>query len=137
MLGIIIIAHGNLATEMCSVLEHVVGPQKQMKAIDIGPDDNIEQRREDLLAAISDVNSGKGVVICTDMFGGTPSNMAISTIDQQPVEVLAGFNLPALVKLASVRDKTTLAEAVKQAHEAGQKYMNVASQLLAAGSDKG
>lgn len=136
MLGIVIIAHGNLATEMCSVLEHVVGPQKQIKAIDIGPDDNIEQRRDDLLKAIADVNTGKGVIICTDMFGGTPSNMAISTIDQQPVEVLAGFNLPALVKLASVRDKTNMTEAVKQAHEAGRKYMNVASQLLAASPDK-
>lgn len=135
MLGIIIIAHGNLATEMCTVLEHVVGPQKQMKAIDIGPDDNIEERRDDLLQAITDVDTGKGVIICTDMFGGTPSNMAISTIDQQPVEVLAGFNLPALVKLASIRDKTTLVEAVKQAHEAGRKYMNVASQLLAASPD--
>ncbi len=134
MLGIIIIAHGHLATEMCAVLEHVVGPQKQLQAINIGPDDNIEARRDELLAAIKAVDSGKGVVICTDMFGGTPSNMAISTIDQQPVDVLAGFNLPALVKLASVRDKAPLADAIKQAHEAGRKYMNVASQLLNPGT---
>ena len=130
MLGIIIIAHGGLAQEMAKVLEHVVGPQTQLEAIGIGPDDDIEQRRNDLQSAIHAVNSGKGVVICTDMFGGTPSNLAISMMDQQPVEVLAGFNLPALVKLASVRDKTTLIDAVKQAHEAGHKYMNVASQLL-------
>ena len=130
MLGLIIIAHGRLATEMCNVLEHVVGSQKQLRAIDIGADDNIEQRRDDLLAAIKDVDSGDGVVICTDMFGGTPSNMAISTIDHQNIEVLAGFNVPALVKLASIRDKTALNDAVKQAHEAGRKYMNIASQLL-------
>lgn len=133
MLGIIIVAHGDLATEMVKVLEHVVGPQRQIMAVCIGADDDIEQRRDDLLKAITATNTGKGVVICTDMFGGTPSNLAISMMDQQPVEVLAGFNLPALVKLASVRDKVSLNDAVKQAHEAGHKYMNVASQLLAQG----
>ncbi|HEY1096529.1 MAG TPA: PTS sugar transporter subunit IIA [Alphaproteobacteria bacterium] len=130
MLGIIIIAHGGLAQEMATVLEHVVGPQSQLVAIGIGADDDIEKRREDLQAAITEVNSGKGVVICTDMFGGTPSNLAISMLDQNPVDVLAGFNLPALVKLASVRDKASLPDAIKQAYEAGHKYMNVASQLL-------
>jgi PTS system mannose-specific IIA component len=130
MLGLIIIAHGNLAQEMVNVLEHVVGPQTQLQAVGIEPDDDVEKRREDLIQAITDVNSGEGVVICTDMFGGTPSNLAISLLDQQPVDVLAGFNLPALVKLASIRDKATLKDAITQAHEAGHKYMNVASQLL-------
>jgi PTS system mannose-specific IIA component len=130
MLGLIIIAHGNLAQEMVSVLEHVVGPQTQLQAVGIGPDDDVEKRREDLIKAITEVNSGEGVVICTDMFGGTPSNLAISLLDQQPVDVLAGFNVPALVKLASIRDKVSLKDALAQAHEAGQKYMNVASQLL-------
>lgn len=130
MLGLIIIAHGNLAQEMVNVLEHVVGPQTQVAAVGIEPDDDVEKRREDLIKAITEVNSGDGVVICTDMFGGTPSNLAISMLDQQPVDVLAGFNLPALVKLASIRDKVSLKDALAQAHEAGQKYMNVASQLL-------
>ena len=133
MLGLVIVAHGGLAAEMANVLEHVVGPQAQLAAIGIEPDDDVEQRRVDILNAINSVNSGKGVVVCTDMFGGTPSNLAMSMLDQQPIEVLAGFNLPALVKLATVRDKVTLIDAVKQAHEAGQKYMNVASQLLAQG----
>jgi PTS system mannose-specific IIA component len=130
MLGLIIIAHGNLAQEMVNVLEHVVGPQTQVQAVGIEPDDDVEKRREDLIKAITEVNSGDGVVICTDMFGGTPSNLAISLLDQHPVDVLAGFNLPALVKLASIRDKVSLKDALAQAHEAGQKYMNVASQLL-------
>lgn len=134
MLGIIIVAHGGLAQEMAKVLEHVVGPQAHMTAIGIGPDDDIEKRRDELQDAIKNVNTGKGVVVCTDMFGGTPSNLAISMLDQHQIEVLAGFNLPALVKLASVRDKVTMSDAVKQAHEAGHKYMNVASQLLNPGA---
>lgn len=130
MIGLVIVTHGRLAQEFLSVTEHVVGKQTHAAAICIEPQDNMEQRREDIMAAIDKVNQGKGVIVVTDMFGGTPSNLAISIIDQRPIEVLAGANVPMLVKLASIRDKLPLKEAVAQGQEAGQKYINVASQLL-------
>lgn len=130
MIGLVIVTHGNLATEFAAVLEHVVGKQKQIATICIAPDDNMEQRREDIVTAIDAVDSGKGVIVVTDMFGGTPSNLAISIMTQRPIEVLAGANVPMLVKLASARDKVTIKEAVEQGRDAGQKYINVASQLL-------
>lgn len=130
MIGLVIVTHGNLATEFVSVLEHVVGKQQQIAAICIAPDDNMEQRREDILAAIDSVNSTEGVIVVTDMFGGTPSNLAISIMAHRPIEVLAGANVPMLVKLASARDKVAIKEAVEQGRDAGQKYINVASQLL-------
>jgi len=130
MIGLVIVTHGNLATEFVSVLEHVVGKQQQIMPICIAPDDNMEQRRDDIVAAIDQVDSGKGVIVVTDMFGGTPSNLAISIMTQRPIEVLAGANVPMLVKLASARDKVAIKEAVEQGRDAGQKYINVASQLL-------
>jgi PTS system mannose-specific IIA component len=130
LIGLVIVTHGKLATEFVSVLEHVVGKQKQITAICIEPEDNMEQRREDIVAAIDQVNGDKGVIVVTDMFGGTPSNLAISIMTQRPIEVLAGANVPMLVKLASVRDKLSLKEAAEQGRDAGQKYINVASQLL-------
>lgn len=130
MIGLVIVTHGRLAEEFVSVLEHVVGKQQQITPICIAPDDNMEQRREDILEAIDKVNSGKGVIVVTDMFGGTPSNLAISIMTQRPIEVLAGANVPMLVKLASARDKVSIKEAVEQGRDAGQKYINVASQLL-------
>lgn len=133
MIGLVIVTHGRLAEELFSVLEHVVGKQQNVSCVCIEPEDNMEQRREDILAAVDKVNTGKGVIIVTDMFGGTPSNLAISIIDQRQVDVLAGANVPMLVKLASVREKLTLAEAIEQGRDAGQKYINVASQLLGQG----
>jgi PTS system mannose-specific IIA component len=130
MIGLVIVTHGKLAQEFASVLEHVVGKQKQLTAICIEPEDNMEQRREDIVAAIDQVNNEKGVIVVTDMFGGTPSNLAISIMTQRPIEVLAGANVPMLVKLASVRDKLGLKEAAEAGRDAGQKYINVASQLL-------
>lgn len=130
MIGLVIVTHGKLALEFHKVLEHVVGLQQQVAAICIEPDDNMEQRREDIVAAIDKVNSGTGVIVVTDMFGGTPSNLAISIMDQRPIEVLAGANVPMLVKLASVREKLPIKEAVEKGRDAGQKYINVASQLL-------
>lgn len=130
MIGIVIVTHGGLATEFLSALEHVHGPQTQIATISIGPDDDMETRRDEILAAISKVESGAGVILLTDMFGGTPSNLAISVMEKPGVEVVAGINLPMLIKLASIRDECELAEAVDQAQAAGRKYINVASQIL-------
>ena len=132
MIGMVLVTHGRLAQELIAALEHVVGPQSGAAAVSIGPDDDMEQRRQDILSCVSSVDEGDGVVLLTDMFGGTPSNLAISVMDKGNVEVIAGINLPMLVKLASVRAKEPLKEAVAQAQEAGRKYINVASQLLAA-----
>jgi len=132
MIGIVIVTHGNLACEFCAALEHVVGPQEQIETISIGPDDDLDTRRADMLSALDKVNSGEGVIVLTDMFGGSPSNLAISAMEQPDVEVVAGVNLPMLVKLASVRGECGLDEAIAQAQEAGRKYISVASQILAA-----
>ena len=130
MIGLVLVTHGRLAEEFKSALEHVVGPQEQVETICIGPDDDMEQRRQDILAAVEQANTGQGVVLLTDMFGGTPSNLAISVMDGRSVEVVAGVNLPMLIKLASVRADRTLADAVEEARQAGQKYISVASQVL-------
>ncbi|MCH7888609.1 MAG: PTS sugar transporter subunit IIA [Proteobacteria bacterium] len=130
MIGIVLVTHGRLAEEMIAATEHVVGAQRNMRAISIGPDDDMEQRRNDILKAVTDVDDGGGVILLTDMFGGTPSNLAISIIDEAKVEVIAGVNLPMLVKLASVRESESLGDAVASAQDAGRKYINVASALL-------
>jgi len=121
------------AEEFIAATEHVVGSQSNVRAISIGPDDDIEQRRRDILAAVEAVDSGAGVILLTDMFGGTPSNLAISIMDRGKIEVIAGVNLPMLIKLASVRDSESLEDAVASAQEAGRKYINVASTLLKVG----
>ncbi|MEE9587997.1 MAG: PTS sugar transporter subunit IIA [Hyphomicrobiaceae bacterium] len=131
MIGLVIVTHGGLADEFHAAVEHVVGPQEQLATVSIGPDDDMEQRRNDILEAVRSVDSGQGAVLLTDMFGGTPSNLAISVMEEVKVEVIAGINLPMLIKLATVRRETTLAEAIDQAKEAGRKYISVASQVLA------
>lgn len=131
MIGIVIIAHAGLATEFRAALEHVVGIQSQLEALSIGPEDDVEQRRRQLIGIVRGVDSGDGVVILTDMFGGTPSNLAISVMEDTGAEVLAGVNLPMLIRLASVRKEKSLAQAVSLAKDAGRKYISVASQVLA------
>ena len=131
MIGLVLVTHGRLAQEFIAAMEHVVGPQQNVAAICIGPDDDMEKRRKEILDSVARADEGDGVVLLTDMFGGTPSNLAISVLDKGKVEVIAGVNLPMLIKLASVRSKETLRKAVAQAQEAGRKYINVASQLLA------
>ena len=131
MIGMVLVTHGRLALELFAALEHVVGPQAQTASICIGPDDDMEQRRAEIVAAVEKVDTGSGVVVLTDMFGGTPSNLAISIMENANVEVIAGVNLPLLIKLASARSSETIANAVLQAQEAGRKYINVASALLA------
>ncbi|MBU6508423.1 MAG: PTS sugar transporter subunit IIA [Alphaproteobacteria bacterium] len=131
MIGMVLVTHGRLAAEFIAALEHVVGPQRNIAAICIGPEDDMEKRRQDILRSVEEVGDGDGVVLLTDMFGGTPSNLAISIMDKAKVEVIAGVNLPMLIKLASLRQTESLADAVRGAQEAGRKYINVASQLLA------
>jgi len=121
MIGLVLVTHGRLAHEFVAATEHVVGPQTNICAICIGADDDMEQRRRDILAAVDEVDDGAGVILLTDMFGGTPSNLAISVMDKANVEVIAGMNLPMLIKLASVRPKDNLQEAVASAQESGRK----------------
>ena len=130
MIGLVLVTHGRLAAEFVTAMEHVVGPQEAIEAICIGPDDDMEDRRTDIDDAIGRVEQGQGVIILTDLFGGTPSNLAISVMSRPKVEVLAGINLPMLVKLAKVRDEWPLAEAVAAAQDAGRKYVTIASRVL-------
>ena len=131
MIGLVIVTHGRLAQEFVYAMEHVVGPQASVAAICIGPEDDMERRRQDILTACGRVETGSGVILLTDMFGGTPSNLAISVMDQTRAEVIAGLNLPMLIKLASVRTRCSLEDAVAAAQEAGRKYISVASYVLA------
>lgn len=131
MIGLVLVTHGHLAEEFRAALEHVVGPQGQIVTISIGPDDDMEKRRNDIVAAIQKVDSGEGAIVLTDMFGGTPCNLAISVMQSSRVEVIAGVNLPMLIKLARIRAEVPLSEAITAAYDAGRKYINVASQVLA------
>lgn len=131
MIGLVIVTHGRLAAEFVSAMEHVVGPQPAVVAICIGPEDDMEKRRQDILAACARVDGGGGVILLTDMFGGTPSNLAISVMEQTKAEVIAGLNLPMLIKLASVRTREPLDTCVAYAQAAGRKYISVASYVLA------
>jgi PTS system mannose-specific IIA component len=130
MIGLVLVTHGQLADAFVAALEHVVGAQEQIQSVCIGADDDIEQRRQDIVEAVRAVDSGMGVIILTDMFGGTPSNLAISTMDRAGVEVIAGVNLPMLIKLATIRATEPLDAVVLAAQEAGRKYINIASKLL-------
>ena len=132
MIGLVLVTHGRLAVEFRAALEHVMGPQRQIETIMIDPKDDIDERRQEIIEAVKRVDSGQGVAILTDMFGGTPSNLAISVMNTPNIEVVAGINLPMLIKLAGMREGHSLQSAVTAAQEAGRKYINVASQLLAA-----
>ncbi|CAM3823588.1 PTS sugar transporter subunit IIA [Litorimonas haliclonae] len=131
MIGLVIVTHGQLAVELRRATEHVVGPQEAVETVCIGPDDDMEHRREDIAGAVKKVSRDKGVIILTDMFGGTPSNLAISMLRDGEVEVLAGVNLPMLIKLAEARRTSGLDEASLKAKEAGQRYIAIASRILA------
>jgi PTS system mannose-specific IIA component len=133
MIGIVIVTHGRLGEEFIAVMEHVVGPQKNVAAVSVSPDDDMEKKRAEIVQRVKDVDAGKGVLILTDMFGGTPSNLAISITQDKKVEALAGINLPMLIKLASVRQTESLSQAALSGQEAGRKYINAASALLQAG----
>ena len=130
MIGLVLVTHGRLAAEFVAAMEHVVGPQAQCQAICIEANDDMEERRADIAKAATEVDKGDGVILLTDMFGGTPSNLAISLLGRPNLEVIAGVNLPMLIKLASVRKSKTVGESVDLAQEAGRKYISVASRLL-------
>ena len=131
MIGLVIVTHGRLAEEFLSAMEHVVGRQRAVETVCIGPEDDMEQRRQDILEAVDRVADGSGVILLTDMFGGTPSNLAISVMEQTRAEVIAGLNLPMLIKLASVRGREPLETCIAHAQDAGRKYISVASYVLA------
>ena len=130
MIGLVLVTHGRLAVEFITAMEHVVGPQERVEAICIGPDDDMEVRREDIGAAIARVDDGNGVIILTDLFGGTPSNLAISLMKTDKIEVIAGVNLPMLIRLEGARKNMEVKSAVAAAREAGRKYISVASEIL-------
>lgn len=132
MIGIVLVTHGQLAEEFRHAVEHVVGPQENFETVAIGAEDDMEQRRRDIVDAVAAADTGSGVIIVTDMFGGTPSNLAISVMDAGRVEVIAGMNLPMLIKLSSARMGDDMSAAVEEAQQAGRKYINVASRLLSA-----
>ncbi len=133
MIGLVLVTHGRLADEFITAMEHVVGPQKAILPVCIGPHDDMEERRKEIADSIEKVQNGKGVIILTDLFGGTPSNLAISLMDKGKVEVIAGVNLPMLIRLDGARKCMDVSDAVTAAREAGQKYISVASEIL--GSD--
>ncbi|MDG5487141.1 PTS sugar transporter subunit IIA [Sphingomonas sp. FW199] len=130
MIGLVLVTHGRLAEEFVMAMEHVVGVQERIVPISIGPDDDMEERRADIARAIETVDAGKGVIVLTDLFGGTPSNLAISLMEQGRIEVIAGINLPMLIRLGGARKAMKVADAVAAAREAGRKYISVASEVL-------
>jgi PTS system mannose-specific IIA component len=130
MIGLVLVTHGRLAEEFVRAMEHVVGKQERIETICIGPEDDMEERRADIAKAIADVDSGRGVIVLTDLFGGTPSNLAISLMQAGKVEVIAGINLPMLIRLGGARKAMKVTEAVAAAREAGKKYITVASEVL-------
>lgn len=130
MIGLVLVTHGRLAEEFVVAMEHVVGRQERIATICIGPDDDMEERRADIAKAIVAVDGGRGVILLTDLFGGTPSNLAISLMEAGKVEVIAGINLPMLIRLGGARKTMKVTEAVAAAREAGKKYITVASEVL-------
>jgi mannose PTS system EIIA component len=130
MIGVVLVTHGRLAEEFRNAVEHVVGPQENFETVSIGADDDMERRRQDIVECVKRADTGTGVVVLTDMFGGTPSNLAISVMQPGRIEIIAGMNLPMLIKLSSVRKTDDMPMALDYAQAAGRKYINVASQLL-------
>lgn len=135
MIGIVLVSHANIAKEMSGVIEHIVGPQDQLIAISIFPEDDMEKKRQEILDSVKKVDSGKGVIVLTDMFGGTPSNLAISVMENEKIEVVAGVNLPMLIKMMSIRKKKKIKELIKISQESGRKYINVASAFFEENKD--
>ena len=130
MIGLILVTHGDLADHFVDAMQHVVGPQDAVATVCIGPSDDMEHRRQEIADAIASVDRGNGVIVLTDLFGGTPSNLAISLLDRGHVEVIAGINLPMLIRLAGARKSMSVIEAVAAAKKAGRNYITVASEFL-------
>ena len=130
MIGLVLVTHGYLAIELIKAMEHVVGPQAGVASVCIGPNDDMEIRRKDIITAVSKVYSNSGVIVLTDMFGGTPCNLAMSILESDKIEVISGVNLPMLVKFASCRKDYIFEDCVRKSEEAGKKYINVVSELI-------
>jgi PTS system mannose-specific IIA component len=130
LVGVVVVTHGQLATELVNAAEMIVGELSGFVAVSIGWHDDVETAREAIAAAIRRVARPAGVIVLTDMFGGTPCNLAISLLQEDKIEVLAGLNLPMLVKLARIRKDSPLAVAVEKGQEAGRKYITIASRIL-------
>jgi PTS system mannose-specific IIA component len=130
MIGMVLVTHGNLAAEFVHAMQHVVGSQQAVATVCIGPNDDMEQRRTEIADAIRKVDSGAGAIVLTDLFGGTPSNLAISLMKSGSVEVIAGINLPMLIRLAKARESMPLQEAAQAARDAGRNYITIASEYL-------
>lgn len=130
MIGLILVTHGRLAEEFVAAMQHVVGRQEAVRTVCIGPNDDMEARRAEIAAAVTEVDAGQGVIILTDLFGGTPSNLAISLMQKGKVEVIAGINLPMLIRLAKARGCMELSRAVVAARDAGRNYITIASEFL-------
>jgi PTS system mannose-specific IIA component len=135
MIGVVIVSHANIAKEMLEVVQHIVGPQDNIIAISIFPKDDVEKKRKEIIDAVKKLNQGRGVVVLTDMFGGTPSNLAISVMENEKIEVVAGVNLPMLIKMMSMRSKKNIKELIKISQESGRKYINVASAFFEENKD--
>ena len=135
MIGVVIVSHANIAKEMLEVVQHIVGPQDNIIAISIFPKDDVEKKRKEIIDAVKKLNQGKGVVVLTDMFGGTPSNLAISVMENEKIEVVAGVNLPMLIKMMSMRSKKNIKDLIKISQESGRKYINVASAFFEENKD--
>lgn len=130
MIGLVLVTHGRLADQFVEAMEHVVGAQEAVETVCIGPNDDVEQRRAEIAEKIERVDSGNGAIVLTDLFGGTPSNLAISLLDAGRVEVIAGINLPMLIRLAGARKTMDVVAAVSAGREAGRNYITVASEFL-------
>ena len=130
MIGLIIITHGNLALELKSAMEHIIGSQADIEIFCINPDDDIDIQKNNIQNTIKEINKGNGIIMLTDMFGGTPSNLALGFLEPGKIEVLSGVNLPMLIKIGQLRDNTNLLEVVKEGKIAAQKYISIASEIL-------
>ena len=135
MIGVVVVSHANIAKEMLGVVQNIVGPQENIVSISIFPKDNLEKKRKEILDSVKKVDTGNGVIVLTDMFGGTPSNLAISVMENEKIEVVAGVNLPMLIKMMSIRSKTNIKELIKISQESGRKYINVASAFFEENKD--
>ncbi len=127
MIGIIVVTHGGLAQELVAITQHVVGQVDGVRSIGVGPDDDLEKRRAEIREAVAAVDAGAGVIIVTDMFGGTPANLAATQQVKGRVEVLAGANLPMMIRLMESRETLGVVEAAEAACEAGRRFIAVAS----------
>lgn len=130
MIGIVVVTHGKLAEELIRATVHVVGPQPAFRSISIEAEDDVDARREEIRQTVKNCDRGDGVIILTDMFGGTPSNLALSNMSPGRVDVVGGVNLPMLIHLVQIREELALPDAVRATCDAGQRYIRIGSEIV-------